>query len=308
VDDPELVSGLRRIAPVVASAHGYIACTSGVYYFRPGQECIRAHGPGCVPNLALRGCAHTSYPQTLPAKYRNATRGREAFERADLAVCYSSAVDRHLAANGIGHRRIVPLFPTLAPRQGSGHERRRRVVFAGRIVRPKGVDVLVRAAAEVDAEFVLCGDGRGLRAMQDLTARLGLEQRVRFTGWLDPATLATELAEASVVAVPSVWPEPFGLVGIEAFASGRPAVGSATGGICDWLEDGVSGLTVPPADSRALAHALADLLKDPDRQRSMGLAGRETVAQRFSPERHVASLLEGYSAARSRWQSAPAAR
>ena len=87
VDDPELVSGLRRMAPVVASAHGYIACTSGVYYFRPGQECTRAHGPGCVPNLALRGCAHTSYPQTLPAKYRNATSSYVALSiRRELAT------------------------------------------------------------------------------------------------------------------------------------------------------------------------------------------------------------------------------
>jgi glycosyltransferase involved in cell wall biosynthesis len=305
VEDPELVSALRRVAPVVTSAHAYIACTSGVYYFRPGEQCTRGHGPGCVPNLALRGCAHTRYPKTLPAKYLNATRARAALERADLAVCYSSAVDRHLAANGISHRTIVPLFPTLTPRQGSGHEHRRRVVYAGRMVRPKGVGVLMRAASEVDAEFVLCGDGRELQPMRELARRLGLERRVRFTGWLGPDALATELAEASVVAVPSLWPEPFGLVGIEAFASGRPAVASATGGIGDWLDDGVSGLSVPPADAGALARALADLLDDPERQRSMGLAGRETVAQRFSPERHVARLLEGYRTARSRWQSAP---
>jgi glycosyltransferase involved in cell wall biosynthesis len=305
VDDPDLVEGLRGTAPVVISAHAYTACTSGVYYFRPGQECRRAHGPGCVPNLLARGCAHTRYPKKLPVKYRNATRGRAALEGSDLAVSYSSAVDRHLGANGIRRRAVVPYFPTMAPRQGSGHADRRRVVFAGRMVGPKGVGVLIRAAREVDAEFVLCGDGRQLQAMRHLTRRLGLEERVRFTGWLDPDALATEFAEASVVAVPSLWPEPFGLVGIEAFASGRPAVASATGGIGDWLDDGVSGLSVPPGDTQALARALADLLDDPERQRSMGLAGRETVAQRFSPERHVTSLLQSYREARSHWQSAP---
>ncbi len=58
--DPAVVEFLRRGAPVVISAHGFVACTSGVHYFRPGQECLRAHGPGCVPNL-LR-CAHTRRP------------------------------------------------------------------------------------------------------------------------------------------------------------------------------------------------------------------------------------------------------
>jgi glycosyltransferase involved in cell wall biosynthesis len=303
VDDPEIVAAMRRLAPVVLSAHAYTACTSGVYYFGPGQECTRPHGPGCVPNLIARGCAHTRYPKTLPAKYRNATRGLEALRRADIAVSYSSAVDRHLAANGIAHRAIVPYFPTMATGQGSGHQTRRRVVFAGRIVRPKGVGVLIRAAREVDGEFILCGDGRELDGMRELARSLGVEERVRFTGWLDAGQLATELAEASVVVMPSLWPEPFGIVGIEAFAAGRPAIASATGGIEDWLEDGVNGLSVPPADAPALAGALNELLADPDRQRRMGLAGKEMVARRFSGEQHVSALLAAYRTARSRWQA-----
>jgi len=102
--------------------------------------------------------------------------------------------------------------------------------------------------------------------------------------------------------VPSVWPEPFGLVGIEGFAAGRPAVGSATGGVGDWLKDGVSGLCVAPGDAAELARALNELLADPQRQRAMGLAGRDTVAAHFSPERHLAALLEAYATARSTWE------
>ena len=52
------------------SAHGYTACTSDVYYFQPGTECTRAHGPGCIPNLAFKGCAHTRDPRPLPDAYR----------------------------------------------------------------------------------------------------------------------------------------------------------------------------------------------------------------------------------------------
>ncbi len=67
LNDPDVVSAFRKRAPVVISAHGYTACTSDVYYFRPGQECTRAHGPGCIGNLALRGCAHTRDPGHCPA-------------------------------------------------------------------------------------------------------------------------------------------------------------------------------------------------------------------------------------------------
>jgi glycosyltransferase involved in cell wall biosynthesis len=188
-------------------------------------------------------------------------------------------------------------------RHGSGYETRRRVVFAGRVVTPKGVGILIRAAREVDAEFVICGDGRQLSAMRALARRLGVEQRVCFRGWLDADQLADEFANASLVVVPSLWPEPFGIVGIEAFAAGRPAVASATGGTGDWLEDGVSGLSVQPGDARKLAHALNDLLADPDRQRSMGAAGKRTVDARFSSRRHLAALLDGYRVASATWRS-----
>jgi glycosyltransferase involved in cell wall biosynthesis len=201
VDDPEIVTALRELAPVVSSAHGYVACTSGVHYFAPGEECGRAHGPGCVGNLALRGCAHTRHVKKLPHRYRAASGARAALQIADVAVCYSATIERHLEVNGVARRAVVPLFPTMPAREGSGHADRRRVVFAGRLVRPKGVDVLIRAAAAVDGEFVLCGEGRKLEPMRRLARAQGVQDRVRFAGWLDSGALAQELAVAVAGAV-----------------------------------------------------------------------------------------------------------
>jgi glycosyltransferase involved in cell wall biosynthesis len=251
----------------------------------------------------LRGCGHTRQVQYLPPAYRRVGRALQALRSVDLAVSYSSAVDRHLAVNGVSRRKVIPLFTTMVPKVGSGHDGRRRVVFAGRLVAPKGVGVLVRAARAVDAEFVICGDGWRMQWMRKLARKLGVQERLRFTGWLGGEDLARELAEASVVVIPSVWPEPFGLVGIEALAAGRPVVASSTGGIGDWLEDGVSGLCVRPGDPRALARALNELLADPARQRAMGEAGKRMVARRFSGETHCAALIDAYQAARSTRES-----
>jgi glycosyltransferase involved in cell wall biosynthesis len=302
-DDPEVVEFMRARAPVIVSAHGYTACTSGVHYFQPGQECQRPHGAGCVPNLALRGCAHTRQVRLLPAAFLRVGRELKALRCADLVVSYSTAVDRHLAVNGITRRMVVPLFATIAPATGSGHATRRRVVFAGRVVAPKGIGVLIRAAREVQAEFVICGDGWRLEEMRRLAQRLGLGERIRFTGWLPADELARELAEASVVVIPSVWPEPFGLVGLEAFAAGRPVIASATGGVGDWLEDGVNGLAVKPGDASTLARALNELLADPARQQAMGAAGRQMAEARFCADRHVAALLGAYGSARCSWEA-----
>jgi glycosyltransferase involved in cell wall biosynthesis len=305
-NDPEVVEFMQMSAPVVLSAHGYTACTSGVHYFRPDQECTRPHGLGCIPNVALRGCAHTRHVRSWPATYKRTSRAVEALKRADLAVSYSSAVDRHLSINGVTRRKVIPLFTTMVPTTGSGHATRRRVVFAGRVVAPKGVGILIRAARTVDAEFVICGDGLGWDAMRRLARRLGVHERMSFKGWLSAEELARELAEASVVAMPSVWPEPFGLVGIEALAAGRPVVASFTGGVGDWLEDGVNGLCVTPGDPRALARALNELLADPTRQQTMGAAGKRMVAGRFSAQHHLTALLEAYRTARSTWEGARA--
>jgi len=203
-------------------------------------------------------------------------------------------------------RALVPPFSTMVAREGAGHETRRRVVFAGRVVAPKGVGVLIRAAREVeDAQFAICGSGWKLEAMRRLAKRLGVQERVEFKGWMDGPALAHEMAEASIVAIPSLWPEPFGLVGIEALASGRPVVASDTGGIADWLRDGNNGLAVPPGDVTALARALVELLDDPARQDAMGRAGRQMVAERFSATCHVQALLGAYRDAREHWLAQP---
>jgi len=227
-----------------------------------------------------------------------------ALRRADLVVCYSSAVDRHLAVNGMVRRKVVPYFPTIVPKPSTRHAERPRVLFAGRIEAVKGIDVLIRAAREVDAQFVICGDGRRLGRVRALARSVGVEERICFTGWLAPEQLAEEFASASVVAVPSLWPEPLGGVGIEAMATGRPVVASATGGIVDWLVDGVTGLCVAPGDERALAQALNELLADSQRRLAMGVAGKDRVAACFSAEQHVAALAEGYRTARSAWRAA----
>jgi glycosyltransferase involved in cell wall biosynthesis len=301
--DPGLVAALRTAAPVLISEHGYGACTSGVHHFGPGEQCTRGHGPGCIPNLLFRGCAHTRDPRWLPAAYGAATRASQALRGADVAISYSRTIDANLAANGVDSRKIVPLFPTVQPLRGTPGGERRRVLFAGRIVPAKGVDVLLHAARTVDAEFVICGEGWALDSMRRLAHRLGVEQRVRFERWLSPEDLARELAEASLLAMPSVWPEPFGLVGIEALASGRPVVASATGGILDWLEDGVNGLAFAPGDAEELARALAALLDDAPRRASMGAAGERLVAERFTVEAHTLALEDAYRLARRRWSS-----
>jgi glycosyltransferase involved in cell wall biosynthesis len=120
---------------------------------------------------------------------------------------------------------------------------------------------------------------------------MGLADRVDFVGWRSREQIDDLYAACALVAVPSVWPEPFGMVGPEAMGHAKPVVAFAVGGIPDWLEDGVTGFLVPPRDVRALAGRIDRLLDDGDLARRMGEAGRAKALRLYGQEEHVKTLV-----------------
>ena len=114
---------------------------------------------------------------------------------------------------------------------------------------------------------------------------------MHFTGWLDQGGVEALYARAAVVVCPSVWNEPFGLVGLEAMAHSRPVAAFAVGGVPEWLTDGETGFLAPRRDTAALGAAVERLLRDPELAARLGRGGRRSLETRFSRERHM-DLLE----------------
>jgi len=138
--------------------------------------------------------------------------------------------------------------------------------------------------------LVIAGDGTLRREYEQLSASLGLAGRVEFLGWVDQQRLEHSYRRCALAVVPTIMPEPFGKVGIEALAQGRPVVAFAVGGIPDWLDDGITGLLAKPADHVDLAAKLHELLEDTVRQQTMGLAGQHSVAERYAAHHHLSTL------------------
>jgi glycosyltransferase involved in cell wall biosynthesis len=297
---PEVVEAARGVAATVVSAHGHPGCTHNNHYFAPGEECHRPHGPGCLGNIAFRGCYHARNPLPVPGLYRATTRRLDAYRRCHGVVAYSNAIVQHLAENGLSGTRVPMFTPLASAADGfpdvSGD---RDVLFVGRVVAAKGLDVLIRAMTMIDATLTVVGDGWSLPAAESQAAGLGIASRVRFEGWLGGDELLAAYARSTVVALPSLWPEPFGLVGLEAMAFQKPVVASMTGGIRDWLEDGVTGVGVRPGDPEDLAHALTRVLDEPELGRAMGKAGRAALERAYTQEAHLRGLEAVYDAARS---------
>lgn len=167
-----------------------------------------------------------------------------------------------------------------------------RILFVGQLIRGKGVDLLLDALARLSAPFeaTLVGAGNAEGALRAKAAELGLAHRIRFEGWVDHAALDRLYRRARVVVVPSRWPEPFGMVGLEAMHHARPVVAFDVGGISDWLTHGITGLTAPEQDVGALAAALDHLLADTPAAQRMGEAGRRQVLSQFRFEDHLDRL------------------
>jgi len=161
-----------------------------------------------------------------------------------------------------------------------------RLLCLGRLVSAKGFDVALDAFAQLAAtvpglEMDVAGDGPERGALEALALRLGIGDRVRFLGWVEPERVYEQLNQATVVLMPSRR-EGLPLVALQAGLMGRPIVASRVGGLPEVVRDGLSGSLVNPDDAHGLAAATRALLEDPDLTTRMGQAARERATAVFS--------------------------
>ncbi len=243
----------------------------------------------------MHGCAYGPRPRTLQLIARR-NKVRSYITRAHHVVVMSQYMEMLAQHNGCNPKRLVILDPPLAvnafgesPQQIPAND---RVLFVGRVVPQKGLRSLVRSIARIAPErrpeLAVAGDGPELNEALREAQLHGVH--VLLYGLLDAQGVRRAIDEARIVAVPSVWGEPFGLVGIEAFARGRPVVAFSSGAIKEWL--GKGGKLVPRGDEGALAHAIEQLQDDSRWREAAQYAWR--ASRRYSSARHVEQLMRLY--------------
>lgn len=157
----------------------------------------------------------------------------------------------------------------------------------GRLIPEKGFDILlhalrrVRDTGTIPPQLELVGDGPERPRLEALAGDFDFGPAVRFRGYLDERRVVQRIDSASTVIVPSLWQEPFGYVALQAMQRGRAVIASRTGALPELIEDGKTGLLVPPGDPEALAGALLSLLNAPHRAEALGVAARNQAETRF---------------------------
>lgn len=300
---PVLEARLLREWPGVLFAHGYYGtCETGTkrHGFPEVAFCTRRFGPACLLLHYPRRCGGLN-PVTMLQMYR-VQAARNALLPRYRAVCVASA---HMRAeyrrHGVPDDRLhlLPLPPTGIQRDAAPPEAGRptgHVLMIGRLTDLKGGGVLLDALALAGGELgttltlTVIGDGPERPHLETRARALGLA--ARFPGWAGSAERNRMLRTADLLAMPSLWPEPWGLVGLEAACAGVPTVAFAAGGIPEWLAPGESGELAPgnPPTAAGLAAAIVRALRDPEHYAQLR-RGAWVRAGHYTMERHADDLL-----------------
>ncbi len=293
----ELERRMQQLGPTVRTLHGLEMCPAGSkLHGVNGRICTVATSPLCLPRQVYLRCTDSRRPTQWWKGYRGAratNAGLVGYRRVIVASRYMREL---VLQTGLpaGRVEVVPCctHEVEATPAASG----RTVLYVGRLNREKGADTLLDVMAHVSGDWrlVIVGDGIGRQSLESRIRRSTFANRILCRGWLTGAALEDSYRDASVVAMPSRWPEPFGLVGLEAMMRGRPVVAFGVGGIPDWLDDGVGGYRVAPGDIAGMAARIQQLLDGSDQARDVALRGRERVRAEFVVAPHLARLIPLY--------------
>ena len=332
LSDPDLERKVLDLAPSVFFAHDYNGtCISGNKTFKSPvvRPCSRRFGWQCLVHYFPHRCGGLS-PITMFKLYGLQSKRLENLRHYDAIVTHSDHMLSELIRHGLSPKSaynfpyyVPPAQANGKPYQGSpllkhvssltteaaknqstlpedGARAELKLLFSGRMEYLKGGHVfldalpLVAAALDKPLRVTFAGDGSERPALERRAARIrrpGLE--IGFVGWVERRRIETLLEACDLLVVPSLWPEPFGLVGPEAGHFGVPVAAFDVGGIHDWLLDGVNGHLASgnPPTSRGLAEAIIKSLRDPVTHARLR-TGAVEVAQQFNIKNHLTALME----------------
>jgi glycosyltransferase involved in cell wall biosynthesis len=295
---PSILAPLRRRGiPVVMTVHDYKLVCPVYLLLSHGEICERCVG-GHFSNAVRYRCNRGSLAGSALVAGETWLHRRLGLyaNGVDVFVAPSAFIRDKLVAGGYpaDRIRVVPNFvdrDAVRPSFEPGD----RFVYVGRLVKEKGVDVLIDATAGTDLSITIVGDGPLRGELEARARRVGAD--AEFRGYLEPEAAAEVVAHSRAVVLPARWHENGPLAVIEAMAAGKPVIASRTGGLPELIVDGENGLLVPPDDPDRLREALLRLHRAPDEAERMGREGRARAERRHAPAAHYAAVADAYALA-----------
>ena len=299
----QAIAYCMTVRPVVITTHGYqfICPASDFFYDWTNKICSKArYDITCFVMAWLKGCLSRNPRHAFPLYRRAQFVSRNARRIAAIISPSKYTAERYMRAGFPSDRvNILPYFCPIQPRLDPRPEPKDScIVFMGRLAHYKGFNIFIEALGllpEVKGLIVGNLTDTLIKRVRELSVIFNCEERLELKEWVPRNQVHDIMSQASVLVFPSLWPETLGIVGLEALACGVPVVAADIGGVREWLIHEQTGLLVPPGDARATAAAINVLLENPDLRRRMGENGISLMRTKFSPETHVAKLIDIYT-------------
>jgi len=290
---PAILTLLKDIPCIYQTAVYKAICPAGTKVLPDGSDCHSSPGTVCLSNSCLT-------PQSwavLMVQHKLWSYWRNAF---DVVVALSQGMKTKLEDAGIKPVEVVyngvPVRKEQLPLSQIP-----TVVYAGRLVPEKGVDILLQAFAKArekvpQSKLIIAGDGGEKDRLQNLSQSLGIAEAVTWLGYLPQSEMEQHFVGAWVQVVPSQWAEPFGNVTTEAMMRGTAVIASAVGAQPEIVVDRVTGFLISsPENVESWANNLISLLSNRDLAAQMGNAGQDRALKEFSEDARNQKFLEIYN-------------
>jgi glycosyltransferase involved in cell wall biosynthesis len=291
---PAAIDALARQGiPTVLTLHNYRVICPGALLMRDGKPC-----ENCVGHTKLSAVIYGCYRGSRIGSAVVAAMGwyfvglLRKYPRALTLIALTEFAKSRFVADGFPPNAIIVRGNFIADPGAGFSERDRRIVYVGRLSPEKGVDVLVRAARDVDGVIEIIGDGPERARLELLAPR-----NVVFRGSLTASQVLGRIRSAMALALPSRCYEGFPMVVLEAMATGTPVLASKSGSLAEIVVHQETGLLIPPNDESSWRNAMLEVFQFPAHARILGTQARTRYLQRHSAETGVSSLTEIYERA-----------
>jgi glycosyltransferase involved in cell wall biosynthesis len=288
--------------PIVMTIHDYhLICPKTWLIDREGTACRYGFGRRCIyQNCHTFKRGYRYFPYQWLKIFKVFIHRNIISKNVDVFILPSAVLADWFKKNmHVKQVEVLPNFVQASEISPARLKDTKIILYVGRLSKEKGIEYLIRAMPMVrvkvpQAKLVIIGTGLDRVRLEKLVTNLNISEAVSFSGYIQHENLRRYYEDAEVVVIPSIWMESFGLVAIEALASGTPVIASGIGGLPELVQQGKTGYIVQPKNTDDLAGRVIEVLSNFELATEMSRSARQWAEESFSAEGYYKRLLRIY--------------
>lgn len=272
------------------------------FWVTDGRPCTIKYGMHCFYHAYTKKCFRSRKPLNVLKDYqRTEFEVKNAGERYAAILTMSEYIRNEAILGGLPEEKVIcnPHFTKFElpylPFEGT----EKRFLFVGRLIEHKGIYQLLDAVLPIlqmdtTNQLHIVGDGPLYNYVMDFIKGNGLQSQIVVEKWKSSEEISALMKISYCVLFPSIYPEAFGLVGIEAGIHSKPVIAFNVGGVSTWLKNNFNGLLLDDVTADALRESIQKMIEEPEQYKQMSRNAWELASSFFSPKRHVEMLVDIY--------------